>query len=276
MKSNMTEFSYSFAVVNELVSWPGRNLTSAPYFPSLRGEAHLGYDVRLDRPGLPLFLQFKLSDCMVRNNAKEIRDGFFPPNTIFYRMYLRCTKSSMQHYLLVDLEDQGEEVYYVAPAFRDPDELTSHFTNGTVNQNSIYAKPSFDGSKGRIRDNAQHHISFMPEGPCIFYSEPEKINVDFTFEKFSSGVEESLNKIRELPLAEKISELLPKMIHIMENMVQVNPWFFLRKQFGSIIQKLTEASEKQNKANLISYISNAFFGCQFLIVQKQEFVDTKH
>lgn len=121
MKSNISEFSYGFAVVNELVNWPGRDLTSAPYFPSLRREAHLGYDVKLDRPGLPLFLQFKLSDRMVRNNAKEIRDGVFPRNSFFYRMHLRCGQSSTQHHLLLNLEDQGEEVYYVAPAFRDPD-----------------------------------------------------------------------------------------------------------------------------------------------------------
>ena len=81
MKSDISEFSYGFALVNELADSVGSGLRAAPLFPSLRQEARLGYDVKLDRPGLPLFLQFKLSDCMVSNRAKEIQKGIFPRGT---------------------------------------------------------------------------------------------------------------------------------------------------------------------------------------------------
>ena len=270
VKSDISEFSYGFVVVNELANWPARNLRSAPYFPSLRSEARLGYDVKLDRPGLPLFLQFKLSDRMVRNNAKEIRDGLFSRNSNFYRMHLRCGPGRSQHRLLLALEDKGEEVYYVAPAFSDPEKLTSHFVNRTVCQNSIFARPSFDGSKGRIRDNAGHHISFMLEGPWFFYSEPEKINADFSFSEFSKGIDESLQRIGETPLHERMGELLPKLIQAMEETAQA--WrsvFRLKEQMDSIIKRLSEASEQKNEAAIVSYISSTFFNCQFLVVQKR-------
>ncbi|MCK4822141.1 hypothetical protein KA005_40640 [bacterium] len=229
----------------------------------------MGYDVRLDRPGLPLFLQVKLSDCMIRNNAKEIRDGMFPRNSIFYRMHLRNRTSSTQHHLLLSLEDKGEEVYYVAPAFHNPDELTIHYLDRTISRNSIYVRPSFDGSKGRIQDNSQHHLSFMLEGPWFFYSKPEEMKVKFTFEEFSKRIEKTLQRIGETPLSEKMEELPKKLIKIMEEVVRPRLSFFQKSKLRLIIEKLIKASDQRDKAQIVSYISNTFLNCQFIVVQKQ-------
>ena len=67
MKPQISEFSYGYALTDELIHWHGTNLTAAPIFPSLYQEGQVGggYDLMLQRPGLPLFLQFKLADCMV-------------------------------------------------------------------------------------------------------------------------------------------------------------------------------------------------------------------
>ena len=72
MTPEISEFSYGFALTNELVGWAP--LAAAPIFPSLleEGKAGGGYDVHLDAPGTPLYLQFKRSDCMKRKSAKEI------------------------------------------------------------------------------------------------------------------------------------------------------------------------------------------------------------
>ncbi len=69
MKPEMSEFSYGYALTDELIHWHGTSLTAAPIFPSLyqEGKSGGGYDVMLQRSGIPLFLQFKLADQMVRN-----------------------------------------------------------------------------------------------------------------------------------------------------------------------------------------------------------------
>lgn len=64
MKPDISEFSYGSAVTEALIFDHGTSITAAPIFPSLiaEGKQGGGYDLPLDRPGQPLFLQFKLSD----------------------------------------------------------------------------------------------------------------------------------------------------------------------------------------------------------------------
>ena len=103
MKSNISEFSYGFALTDELIRFPGFKLTAAPVFPSLyeEGQTGGGWDVRLNRPGIPLFLQFKLSECMVRRNCREVREGIL--GVPCYRIQLLAARLSHQHRLLLDL-----------------------------------------------------------------------------------------------------------------------------------------------------------------------------
>jgi hypothetical protein len=86
MKPDISEFSYGYALTDELIHWHGTGITAVPIFPSLYDERQPGggYDVKLDRGGIPLFLQFKLSDCMVRGTAQEVRSGSF--SCPFYRI----------------------------------------------------------------------------------------------------------------------------------------------------------------------------------------------
>ena len=121
MKPCFSEFSYGYAVTEDIVRSEGP-LRAAPSFPSLRREGTQGgFDVRLDLPGLPLFLQFKLSDCMVRDTAQEAGENIL--RAPFYRMHLRPRNRSRQHQLLLDLEATGNAVYYIAPAFHREEEF---------------------------------------------------------------------------------------------------------------------------------------------------------
>ena len=97
MEPNFSEFSYGYALTSGLIHWHGISITATPVFPSnyQEGQPGGGYDVMLKRPGMHLFLQFKLSHCMVGSNAKEVRAGMFAPP--FYRMYLRPTRHSRHH-----------------------------------------------------------------------------------------------------------------------------------------------------------------------------------
>ena len=59
MTPEFSEFTYGFALTNEILSW--ESLRTVPIFPSLieEGKKGGGYDVRIDIPAVPLFLQFK-------------------------------------------------------------------------------------------------------------------------------------------------------------------------------------------------------------------------
>jgi hypothetical protein len=72
---------------------------------SLQDEGNKGYDVELlrcgikpDAPGIPLFLQFKLSERIERRFTGRPDDAYYAPP--FYRVQLR-TKRPNQHELLV-------------------------------------------------------------------------------------------------------------------------------------------------------------------------------
>src|SRR5215472_9386227 len=101
MKPNISEFSYGYAVVDELIHWLGTPVKAAPVFPSLyqEGQDGGGWDVKLDRGGIPLFLQFKRSDGMKARSATEWRNESY--SNPYYRMYLRKRNHSIKHEMLL-------------------------------------------------------------------------------------------------------------------------------------------------------------------------------
>ena len=60
--------------------------------------------MRLDAPGVPLFLQFKRSECMRTRGAKEISKHKLSLNSPFYRFRVTERRRSLQHELLLELE----------------------------------------------------------------------------------------------------------------------------------------------------------------------------
>ena len=170
MKADFSEFTYGYAVTDDLINGRGMRVTVAPVFPSLIEEGWRGggYDLRLDRPGAPLFLQFKLADRMVRRSAAEVKAGLF--TVPFYRMHLRARKRSTQHDSLLELENRGQEVYYVAPAFHEKDELDRAYRERQVWNRSFRLRP---GVIGPLLDDDYHHIAFQYPGTWILRSESE-------------------------------------------------------------------------------------------------------
>lgn len=158
MKPDFSEFSYGYAVTEELVTQQKALVLGAPTFPSLIEEGKAGgYDVKIPLIGSPIFLQFKLSDRLERSNAKEHQDGLM--NVPYYRMHLRPTKHSDQHNLLMSLEASGETVLYIAPEFHLPMELNSHYLGRTVVANSAAFSPL---SIGKLPTDGPHYVVFAP------------------------------------------------------------------------------------------------------------------
>lgn len=136
MKPMISEFSYGYTLTEELASGILGPIVGAPIFPSLyqEGQPGGGYDLELPREGAPLFLQFKLSHYLKRSNANEW--NYF--SSAYYRMHLRPPLYSDQHELLIELEQSGNEVYYVAPMFHRAEELNDAYTTRNVFNRSVF------------------------------------------------------------------------------------------------------------------------------------------
>jgi hypothetical protein len=167
----ISEFSYGFALTNELVGWTA--LKAAPVFPSLieEGKKGGGYDVKLDAPGKPLFLQFKRAHCMKRRSAKEISAYGLDLEPWFYRFAITERKVSFQHTSLYELDDGSNLVFYVAPRFHTLDEINSAWEQQRVAQRSIFVSPR---EIGLIDDDEAHTVSY-DLWRTYFCSEPREI-----------------------------------------------------------------------------------------------------
>jgi hypothetical protein len=148
VRPDISEFSFGYAVTEALADRWRPLLTAAPAFPSLlqEGLPGGGYDVKLERRGIPIFLQFKLSDCMVRSTAVEVQQGLLA--TPFYRMHVRPARHSDQHQMLCDLEATGATVRYVAPLFHLTAEFNDAYLSGRILERAIFLRPSAIGVSG--------------------------------------------------------------------------------------------------------------------------------
>ena len=259
MKPNISEFSYGYALTEELIIWHETTLTAAPVFPSLyqEGQPGGGYDVMLQRPGLPLFLQFKLSHCMVRRTAQEVRDGIFQPP--FYRMHIRPSRHSDQHEMLLDLENGGNEVYYSAPAFHTPDEFNDAYLLHQVRARSLCIRPS---QIGPLPDDNDHHVAFLLGYTPHFCSKPRPLETRGNFEEFENSVARSFKEKSRTALkrdalehtADFLSKIAEKHRHI------------------SLESKLASRAQLADRHPLdqIAFYSQIFLDSQLFIVRERE------
>jgi hypothetical protein len=256
-KCQFSEFSYGYCLTEDLVVGQGTPLTAAPVFPSLieEGQSGVGYDVRFDRPGTPLFLQFKLVHQMVRGTANEAKRAHFQPP--FYRMHLRSRLISDQHESLLSLDQAGNDVFYVAPGFHTTTELNTAYAQRRVWDRSFRITPSLLGS---LPDDKHHHVTFQqPNGTWRFYSDEH-------------------SREGRAPNTEEIAESIQR--HIAERGKRN-----LRDQIGDLDTSLqaivkarnTERGEREridihelgarvDPLRRVAYIARQFFGCQMLFV----------
>lgn len=182
MKPDISEFSYGYAVTEELIKKFKAIIVGAPIFPSLYEEGKKGgYDVAVPIVGRAIFLQFKLSDYLYKLSAKE-SDKL---NVPYYRMHLRPLKHSKQHELLRKLESNGELVFYIAPEFHLPEELNDAYLNQQVLNRSAAFSPN---NIGKL-DDQDHYVVFeaSPSTKALLCSnDPMKIIKHNLSEKISS------------------------------------------------------------------------------------------
>lgn len=189
MKPDLSEFSYGYALTSEITQSLGSKVAAAPVFPSLyqEGKKGGGYDVKIPNYGVPLFLQFKLSHFMSHANSKEIQ----LLGAGYYRWHLHALRRSDQHNLLLDLESNGNDVFYVAPFFHQTAELNSHYISRSIVQNSAAFRPS---DIGPLPDQEEHYVVFNRHAAYRCSNEPQPTQFSWLDQWLESIAKEAESK----------------------------------------------------------------------------------
>lgn len=283
MKPNISEFSYGYALTEELVKGVGTKITSAPVFPSLyqEGKKGGGWDLKLKKGGIPLFIQFKLSHYLKNSNAKERKSGIF--SSPYYRMYIRPINHSKQHELLLDLERSGNEVYYSAPAFHEPKELDYAYLKKIVKNKSIWIKPT---DIGDITDTNEHYVVFQLPNTYYFCSTPKPIERNLSFSAVQENIVSALSQRRESALTrESLTKLADELKRIgrkrediyMDDIYQdietkpnasaTEKRKSTERQFLEHDEIVKELYSNRHPIELVSYYSSIYLDSQLIIVQ---------
>ena len=259
MKPDISEFSYGYAVTEELVTKHKAIVVGAPTFPSLyeEGKKGGGYDVKIPIKGNPVFLQFKLSDRLERTTAKEHQSGLL--SVPYYRMHLRPLKHSDQHQLLLDLESTGEAVFYIAPEFHLPAELNNFYLSRQVIGNSAAFKPS---DIGPLPSNDEHYVVFERAVSFGYRCSDNPKQVART--NLSDGLRAAIPEMEPRDIRrEDIVELSSKMLDVIDRRSSIN--VHLAEVFDRSSARRILAERDPLEA--IGYMALNFFGCELVIVK---------
>jgi len=251
MKPNISEFSYGYALTEDIIRWAGTPLTAAPLFPSLiqEGQSGGGFDLNLNfKSGSPLFLQFKMSNYMKSQRANEFR--YF--NQPYYRFHLRSLKYSKQHELLIELENKGNFVCYAAPIFHEVSELNQAYIAHRVAQQSIFFQPS---EIGHLPDSKEHSIVFDNHRNAYFCSEPTPIKALGGNELAEYIKSQTLSKIPDIE-SYTISNMLGR---LSSQMIEI-----IRGTFSNI-----EISTRLETEQKVAYLARTFFGCELFLARNK-------
>ena len=189
--SHFTEFSYGYALTDNILHAALPSKQAAPIFPSLiaEGSAGGGYDVQIPSAPVPLFLQFKIPQ-VVRRRSDNMPAGFVNP---YLRMHLR-TKRPNQHQLLLELEAQGNVVTYATPNFWTTGDLDAHFLDQRVHLETCYFSPSDIGPM----NNDPHYVAYCPGmSDAWVFSKLKPFTGKFTPEAFGERISAAAENAQE-------------------------------------------------------------------------------
>ncbi len=206
MKLGYSEFSFGYAFTENLIRSSTTAPSGAPVFPNLVQEAQLGYDVHIDLPGLPLFLQYKLPELMTRNTAAEISKYKLAGLSIpFFRMPLMRSGASRQHERLIELEKKFPgTVLYVSPCLRNVTQFDLAYKNGHVHELSMFFSPT---DIGPLPDTKDHSVAYHNGPPVAYFrSEPREIKA-MTYETLAGSARELFHRPQYSELANSSTAL---------------------------------------------------------------------
>jgi hypothetical protein len=161
--------------------------------------------------------------------------------------------------MLLGLEAAGNEVYYSAPAFHEPNELNEAYLNHSVKARSVWIRPSWIGP---LPDEDDHYVAFLHPGPKLFRSEPKSMRQPLDFESFS---DRTLTAIRQRGQTALLSDNLETLAQQLVEIIRE------RRDVRTDLLSLT----RERLANLepirrIACYAHAFLDTRTFVVHEEE------
>lgn len=198
LHERLSEFSFGYGVTRDTETLlRDAGLEVVPFMPSLVQEKEVGFDVGFNRPGKPLLLQFKLGQSLTR----FVRSDKTVPAPVlvrpFWRFAIDTAEPDGQFEALLKAENDGAEVYYVAPRFTDWTHYARHFEDRAVLDNSVIVRPTdiraaldasgaADGHHRIVYDRYDVHVCSKPVS--IDEVDPDAIGMRVAAEIRENGV----------------------------------------------------------------------------------------
>ncbi|KKW90175.1 hypothetical protein [Sphingobium chungbukense] len=196
LHERLSEFSYGYGVTREVERFlEAAGLAAVPFMPSLIHEKEIGFDVGFNRRGAPLLLQFKLGQSLTRFRRSNPGDTIPYLDRPFWRFNVDTAEPEGQFETLLKAEQDGAEVYYVAPKFSDWPDYSEAFEDGEVLNRSALMRPSEirealiaegepDGPHRIVYDKARVYVCSRPSR--IF-----GVGLDEAIEQFAEKIRSS-------------------------------------------------------------------------------------
>jgi hypothetical protein len=266
MKAAFSEFSYGYALIDELVNWHGEPLQAAPILPSLYAEGRIGggYDVMLDRPGIPLFIQFKVAEYLDHGNSSEYRAGLMP--LPYYRMSIMPRAVSDQHQLLLDLEALNNEVRYASPIFHTQAELNEKYFLGRVWEDSLWMAPS---TIGALPDDDEHVVVYQSNAVHHFCSEPRVLDAKSDGQEMLLSLEKRLSQASS-DMGDVILEKLYLQMRSLVGDRLLEP-LDISRYFSSRYLRMGRY-RRYRILSALSFYAMQYFGCQLFWISRKDLV----
>ncbi len=141
LHERLSEFSYGYGVTREVQALlESVGLHATPFLPSLLHEAELGFDVAFSGPGTVVVLQFKLGVELSRFRRSPPAQAIPLLERPFWRFPVDVNAPQFQR--LVEFENAGAEVYYVAPRFSSWAAYDRAFQDQVVLEKSLLVTPA--------------------------------------------------------------------------------------------------------------------------------------
>jgi|ERR1017187_1579232 hypothetical protein len=281
---DFSEFSFGYALTDNLIHGFLRDVKGVPTFPSLieEGKAGIGYDIEIPRFSAPLFLQFKLPQVVPRH--RNVWGHDLTP--LYYRVHLMRTSESTQHQSLLDLANKGKMVFYVAPEFHEREQLNRFYNLGRVPSQSAFFDPKDIGAL----DEECHHIAYKPEvDNGWFCSKARRLSHPQNSHYFLKQITQAVTQANRIEDSIKFFEALIEDILITALEAEVDrtesgdleydtPKLFGPPQdawFVNEKRKLEPLRKKLGVGKLAGYLSRFYFDAELLIVGRGELCDVK-
>ena len=177
-------------------------------------------------------------------------------NNPYYRMYITKRNHSNQHQMLHELElnNNLNEVFYTAPLFHEPEELNNAYLNGTVSNRSLWIKPS---DIGLLIDDEQHYVVFDSSINWYMCSEPNKMDINVTFEHMNNELKSSLENKGNQFTKEYVDDLSSYIEEISQIKIDIS------QDIKNQAKRILVDSHSIQK---ISFYSRVFLNTEFYIV----------